>query len=166
MNHARDGVLSAPRYAARAGGRNPEAMAAFPEGPLRKEVAMRLSRLALPLLLLPALAQARETGDPAAGQRVFSQCSACHTIGPGESAGIGPNLHGVFGRQAASAPGYRYSQNLQELGQQGHSWNEETLRPYLRNPREVTPRGTMNFLGLRDDAQIEDVIAYLRQRSG
>ena len=53
-------------------------------------------RLAIALLLLgvPASVQA---GDAAAGQRVFNQCRACHTVEQGGRNGVGPNLWHVFG---------------------------------------------------------------------
>lgn len=127
---------------------------------------MRLAPTALALILaVPSLALAQD-GDPAAGQRVFNQCRACHTIDQGGRNGVGPNLHGIVGRRAASIQGFRYSQNMQELGQQEHSWTVENLRAYLRNPKDVAPRGTMAFAGLRNDQQLSDVIAYLRQQSG
>ena len=127
---------------------------------------MRLAPTALALILaVPSLALAQD-GDPAAGQRVFNQCRACHTIDQGGRNGVGPNLHGIVGRRAASIQGFRYSQNMQELGQQEHSWTAENLRAYLRNPKDVAPRGTMAFAGLRNDQQLSDVIAYLRQQSG
>jgi cytochrome c len=80
--------------------------------------------------------------------------------------GIGPNLHGVVGRRAASIEGFRYSANMKELGEGGHTWTEEQLRAYLANPKAVVPRGIMSFPGLRNPAQIEDVIAYLKTQAG
>ena len=61
----------------------------------------------------PALGQ-----DAAAGARVFNQCRACHTIEDGGPNRVGPNLHGVVGRKAASKEGFRYSANMKELGEQ------------------------------------------------
>ncbi|MFN7672806.1 MAG: c-type cytochrome, partial [bacterium] len=55
---------------------------------------------------VPAFAQ-----DADAGQRVFNQCRACHTIDKGGRNGVGPNLWGVVGRKAASIEGFRYSSN-------------------------------------------------------
>ncbi len=103
--------------------------------------------------------------DAAAGQRVFNQCRACHTIEQGGRNGIGPNLHGVVGRRAASVEGFRYSAPMRAKGEQGWTWTEENLRPYLHNPREVVPGTTMAFPGLRSDQQVNDVIAYLAQES-
>jgi cytochrome c len=113
----------------------------------------------------PARAQDAPPGDPAAGQRIFNQCRACHTIEQGGRNGVGPNLHGVVGRKAASIEGFRYSANLRELAEGGLTWTEDRLRVYLRNPKELVPRGTMAYPGLRQDQQLSDIIAYLKSNS-
>lgn len=112
-----------------------------------------------------ALAQ-QAAGDPAAGQRVFNQCRACHTIEQGGRNQVGPNLHGVFGRRAGSIEGFRYSENMKEIGGGGHTWSEETLRAYLTNPKDVVPKGIMAFPGIRNPQQLNDLLAYLKQASG
>lgn len=112
-----------------------------------------------------APAHAQNAGDPAAGQRIFNQCRACHVIDNNGRNGVGPNLHGVVGRKAASIPNFRYSANMRELGEQGHVWTEENLRPYITNPKAVVPHGSMSFPGLRDPQQVNDVIAYLKTQS-
>jgi cytochrome c len=108
----------------------------------------------------PASAQ-----DAAAGQRVFNQCRACHTIDEGGRNGVGPNLHGVVGRKAASIEGFRYSPNMRELAEGGLTWTEENLDKYLTNPKSLVPRGSMAFAGIRNDQQRKDLIAYLKQNS-
>jgi cytochrome c len=115
---------------------------------------------ALLWLTAPASAQ-----DAAAGQRVFNQCRACHTIDEGGRNGVGPNLHGVFGRRAASVEGFRYSPNMRELAEGGLTWTEENLDKYLTNPKSLVPRGSMAFAGIRNDQQRKDLIAYLKQNS-
>jgi cytochrome c len=116
--------------------------------------------LALPAAPAPAAAQ-----DAAAGQRVFNQCRACHTINQGGRAGVGPNLHGVVGRKAASVEGFRYSAPVRDKAQEGLTWNEETLRAYIRDPKAVVPGGSMSYPGLRNDQQLGDLIAYLKSQS-
>lgn len=123
--------------------------------------------LALGVLLAFAPATgAFAQGDPAAGQRVFNQCRACHNIDAGQPNKVGPNLHGVMGRKAAAVEGFRYSDNLKELGSNGHTWTEENLRAYLANPKAVAPRGIMAFPGIRNEQQLNDVVAYVKQASG
>lgn len=103
--------------------------------------------------------------DAAAGQRVFNQCRACHTIEAGGRNTVGPNLHGVIGRRAGAVEGFRYSPAMRAKGEANWTWTEENLQPYLRNPREIVPGTTMSFPGLRNEQQTNDLIAYLRQQS-
>jgi cytochrome c len=112
-------------------------------------------------LALSPLAATAQEGDPAAGQRVFNQCRACHTIDQGGRNGVGPNLHGVVGRRAGSIEGFRYSANMRQLAEGGLTWDEANLRRYLTNPKDLVPQGSMAFAGLRNPQQLNDVIAYL-----
>ena len=75
---------------------------------------------------------------------------------------MGPNLWNVVGRRAAERANFRYSANMRQLGESGHTWTEENLRAYLANPKAVAPQGSMAFPGLRQEQQITDVIAYLK----
>ena len=114
----------------------------------------------LAVTALPAAAQ-----DAAAGQRVFNQCRACHTINAGGRSMVGPNLHGVVGREAGSVGGFRYSRPMQEKHEQDFVWTEENLRAYIRDPKAVVPGGSMSYPGLRNDQQLNDLIAYLKSQS-
>jgi cytochrome c len=111
---------------------------------------------------LPSIAQAQDAGNADAGRRVFNQCRACHTIDQGARNGVGPNLHGIVGRRAASIEGFRYSANMRELGAGGHIWTVDNLRAYLTNPKAVVPRGIMSFPGVRNPAQLNDLLAFLQ----
>jgi cytochrome c len=42
-------------------------------------------------------------------------------------------------------------------------WSEENFRPYIKDPRGVTPGTKMVYAGLKDDQRITDLIAYLKQ---
>jgi cytochrome c len=110
---------------------------------------------------LPAQAQ-----DAAAGQRVFNQCRACHVIENNGRNGVGPNLHGIVGRRAASIESFRYSANMRQLGEQGWTWTEENLRRYITNPKDPVPQGSMAFAGIRNEQQLNDLIAYLKTQGG
>lgn len=101
--------------------------------------------------------------DAAAGEQVFNKCKACHTIEKGGPARVGPNLYNVYGSTAGSNEDFapRYSQGLKSAD---FTWNEETLTPYLTNPREVIDGSRMAFQ-LRDEQEVADVIAYLKSMS-
>ncbi|WP_135468333.1 c-type cytochrome [Crenalkalicoccus roseus] len=124
------------------------------------------STLAVTLALALAAPAAALAQDPAAGQRVFNQCRACHTVEQGGRNGVGPNLHGVFDRKAAAVEGFRYSRPMQQKAEEGLTWTEDNLRAYIANPRAVVPGGTMAYAGLRNEQQMNDLIAYLRQATG
>jgi cytochrome c len=124
---------------------------------------LRIGVPALLLLPLPAFAQ---DGDPVAGKTVFNKCRACHEAETDRNK-VGPSLLGVFGRTAGTLESFqaRYSANMKEAGEEGLVWDEETLTEYLRAPKAVIPKGTMAFAGLKDDKELADVIAYLREHS-
>lgn len=131
---------------------------------------LRDLRPSVPLLALVALGVAvapspAAAQDAAAGQRVFNACRACHTVDAGGRNGVGPNLHGVVGRKAASVEAFRYSAPMREKAGAGLAWTEDTLRAYLRDPKSVVPGGSMSYPGLRNDQQMNDLIAYLKQQS-
>lgn len=109
---------------------------------------------------------AQQADEPPPGQRTLNLCRACHTINQGQRTLIGPNLYGVFGRRAASIEGFRYSANMRQLGETGHTWSDETLRPYLTNPKAVAPQGAMSFPGIPDEQELKDVIALLKKVTG
>lgn len=106
---------------------------------------------------------AAASGDPAAGQRVFNQCRACHTINEGGRHGVGPNIWGIVGQPLGKREGFRYSAKMTEMGSQGMTWTEENLRKYLTNPKDFVPGGSMAFAGIRNPQQLDDLIAFLRQ---
>lgn len=136
---------------------------------MRKPIAGGLG-----LFLLAACQQASDepgaagpAGDPAeavplaaaaGAPPAFAQCRACHQVEAGKH-GIGPSLAGVFGANAAHLGDFAYSPALR---QSGLNWNEETLHAYLANPREAVPGTRMSYAGLRDEAQRQAVIDYLK----
>jgi cytochrome c len=96
-------------------------------------------------------------GDP------FRRCATCHTIAAGARNAVGPNLHDVFGRKAASAPGFNYSPAMRASGL---TWDEATLDRFLANPQKAVPGTRMAFAGIADPAQRRQVIAYLKRSAG
>ena len=101
------------------------------------------------------------TGDPAAGQRDFAICMACHQIGPNAKDAVGPVLNGVVGRKVASYPGFDYSAALKNSGIK--VWTVPELQKWLAGPMKVAPGTKMIFPGFSNPKQVNDVIAYLAQ---
>ncbi len=69
-------------------------------------------------------------------RRCFSSAKACHQIGEGAKDAVGPVLNGVVGRKAGTYPDYSYSDANKNSG---ITWDEATLKEYLKNPRAKVP---------------------------
>ena len=96
--------------------------------------------------------------DIKAGQKVFKKCKACH-YADREKHKTGPHLVSLIGRTAGSLEDYKkYSKAMKASG---IVWDEETLTEYLRAPKKYIKGTKMAFVGLKKDADIENVIAYL-----
>ncbi|HLY45191.1 MAG TPA: c-type cytochrome [Stellaceae bacterium] len=99
-------------------------------------------------------------GDPARGAKAFVQCQRCHSLDPGANM-AGPSLHGIFGRKAGSAAGYRYSPAMRRSKV---IWDEDTLSEYLANPRKFSSRaGRSVGCRIADPGRLGDLLAYLEQ---
>lgn len=117
---------------------------------------------------IPALAD----GDPAAGEKVFNKCKACHSITATDGTVIqrggkvGPNLYGVVGRTAGTEGDFAYSPSMIEAGEQGLVWDQANIAEYVQDPTaflkaylgDDAARGKMVF---KLTSGMEDVAAYL-----
>lgn len=103
----------------------------------------------------PAAAQ-----DIAAGEKSFAKCRACHQVGPTAKNVVGPKLNGIFGRQAGSVDGFRYSDANKNSGV---TWNAEVFATYIKDPRAFMPGNRMAFPGVKNDQEIKDLTAFLQQ---
>jgi cytochrome c len=110
-------------------------------------------------LLACLAAQQAAAGDPPNGARIFRRCLVCHTIAAGEPNRLGPNLHGLFERNAGKAPGFDYSDGLAAAT---FPWDDGKLDKWLEDPESFSPGARMSF-GLPDAAERADVIAYLHE---
>ncbi|MFC7690764.1 c-type cytochrome [Paeniroseomonas aquatica] len=155
----------ASRHARLLDGARPHAHLRPVEQPTPTGDAARMPRAPLIAALLLGTALPAAAQDAEAGQRVFNQCRACHSINAGGRNGVGPNLHGILDRKAGTAEGFRYSASLREKAAGGLVWDEATLRAYIANPKAVVPAGSMSFPGLRNEQQLGDLIAYLKSNS-
>ena len=127
-------------------------------------IAYRRIAFVIGLLLAGTPAGAWAAGNPAKGEKLFKKCAACHSVAPGKKK-VGPSLHGVFGRAAGSAEGYRYSKAMTAYGRSGVVWAPDTLDVYLKAPRKVVKGTRMSFPGLKKAQDRADVIAFLQQYS-
>lgn len=63
-----------------------------------------------------------------------SVCMSCHSFNKGGPDKVGPNLFGVYGRQAGIKEGFRYSPVMQT---HAWSWDEAHLRPWICNAKKA-----------------------------
>lgn len=117
--------------------------------------------------LLPTMAiafsfaiSAAHAQDVAAGKTAFNKCLACHAIGENAKNKVGPELNGLNGRKSGSVEGYSYSEANKNSG---ITWDEATFKEYISNPRAKIPGTKMAFAGLKNETQIDNLIAYLKK---
>lgn len=96
------------------------------------------------------------------GEGVFRQCRACHMVGDGAQNRVGPHLNAVFGRPLGGIDGFRYSATMEEMGEEGIVWTDETMTEFFLKPRDYVPGTKMSFNGLRSDEDATAVIEYLK----
>lgn len=116
--------------------------------------------------LLTSASTAEEMGDAAAGETAFKVCASCHAVGEGARNRVGPVLNGVIDRQAGTYPDFRYSSAMVEAGEGGLIWTTEKLSEFLHAPKELVPGTRMTFAGIQDQAEIDNIIAYLKTLPG
>jgi cytochrome c len=92
--------------------------------------------------------------------RSFKKCLICHSIGPGAQNKVGPAQNGLDGRKAGSVPNYQYSDANKKSG---IVWNEATFNEYIKDPKAKIPGTKMVFAGIKNDQEINDLWAYLKQ---
>ncbi|MGB6536531.1 MAG: cytochrome c family protein [Xanthobacteraceae bacterium] len=110
-------------------------------------------------VLLGSSVAACAGGDAAKGTAVFKSCSLCHNIKAGEPNKIGPNLHGLFEREAGKAPGFSYSPGLTAAT---FKWDDDKLNKWLTKPQDFIAGAKMPF-AVADVQDRANVIAYLHQ---
>lgn len=98
--------------------------------------------------------------DAENGAEVFKKCRACHQIGETAKNAVGPPMNGLFGRKAGTIEGFTYSEANKASGV---IWDEATFANYIKDPRAAMPGNKMAFAGVKDDEDIKDLTAFLKQ---
>lgn len=99
------------------------------------------------------------------GAALYAKCKSCHMVGTDARNRVGPHLNELFGRRAASLPGYKYSKDMERAGADGLVWDAEKLDVFMANPRALVTGTRMSFRGISDPGDRGDLLAYLRQFS-
>jgi len=102
------------------------------------------------------------TADIAAGQTITSKCASCHQFDPAGTNAIGPGLYGVVGRAPGTHPGFTYDSAMQDFAKTHPAWTYDLLYQFLKAPGQFMPGTKMTFVGLPEQKDRINVIAYLR----
>jgi cytochrome c len=110
--------------------------------------------------LMTASMGAASAQDVEKGAIVFKKCAICHKIGPGATNLVGPELNGLDNRHSGSVSGFSYSDANKNSG---IVWNEQTFAEYIKDPRAKIPGTKMIFAGIKNEQEIKDLWAYIKQ---
>ena len=110
--------------------------------------------------LIAASTSAGLAQDVEKGANSFKKCLPCYSIGPGAKNKIGPELNGLDGRKAGTVPGFNYSDANKNSG---IVWDEATFKEYIKDPRAKIAGTKMTFPGIKNEQEINDLWAYLKQ---
>ena len=90
------------------------------------------------------------------GERLYQRrCSSCHSL---DRDRIGPHHRDVYGREAGTVEGFRYSPALRDLDL---VWDDATLDAWLENPASLAPGNAMGFRVSKAEER-RALIAYLK----
>jgi cytochrome c len=108
-----------------------------------------------------AASAAHAGGDATRGEKRFEECASCHSVAAGQN-GVGPSLHDIVGRKAASLDDFRYSTAMRRSS---ITWTSQMLDTFIADPQKLVPANRMPYAGLTDADERADLIAYLEAAS-
>jgi cytochrome c len=119
-----------------------------------------MRRAVLAAIALAASTAAASAQDVAAGEQSFKKCLPCHSVGEGAKNKVGPELNGLDGRKSGTAEGFNYTEANKNAG---ITWNESVFKEYIKDPRAKIPGTKMVFAGIKNEPEVNDLWAYLKQ---
>ena len=119
-----------------------------------------MKRAVLAAIALAASTAAASAQDLAAGEQSFKKCLPCHSVGEGAKNKVGPELNGLDGRKAGATEGFNYTEGNKNSG---ITWNESVFKEYIKDPRAKIPGTKMVFAGIKNEQEVNDLWAYLKQ---
>jgi cytochrome c2 len=98
--------------------------------------------------------------------RVYKWCGFCHTMTKNGEHLLGPNLYGIFGQRAGTAPNYiNYSTAMIGARDKGLIWNDETIAAYIADPEHFMPGTNMAIsIGPIPDPAVQAAVVNLLKR--
>jgi cytochrome c len=119
--------------------------------------AIAATLLTFSLVVFPAISRAAEDASP--GRQLFEKrCTGCHSLDRHKE---GPNLSGVYGRQAGTAPGFNYSPALKSAH---FVWDDQRLEKWLTDTQSLVEDNNMDFHVPKADERAA-IILYLKSIS-
>ena len=91
----------------------------------------------------------------------FVWCRFCHTLKAGGEHRVGPNLHQIFGKPAAAARNFTYTDAFVEARERGVVWTPETVASFISDPKNYIPHNRMNYKPITDPVERQNIIDYL-----
>ena len=99
-------------------------------------------------------------GDAAKGRAAFvRQCAICHTVDKGGPNRFGPNLFGILGQKAGTAPGFTYTRAFKAAAD--WTWNEDLVAGWIGAPGMRVPGTAMGVFQGVAQSDRDDIVAYL-----
>ena len=98
--------------------------------------------------------------DLAAGENSFKKCLPCHAVGEDAKNKVGPLLNGLEGRKSGTIEGYNYTEANKNAN---ITWNDDVFRDYIKDPRAKVPGTKMVFAGIKNETEITNLWAYIKQ---
>ena len=121
-------------------------------------------RPALPALFFWAIAANPSLCADDAGAKLYkNHCGACHSIDPAATPRQGPNLHGLFQREAGTLDGYKFSAGLKATGWQ---WTPEQLDLWLTDAKALVPDTLMSVYKQKNPVKRKLIVDYLLANAG
>ncbi len=124
------------------------------------ETGMNMNKMIAAAVLIVTSTGLASAQDVEKGANVFKRCLACHALGQGAKNKVGPQLNGLDGRKSGTAPDYNYSDANKNSG---ITWNETTFKEYIKDPRAKVPGTKMIFPGIKNENEVNDLWAYIKQ---
>ena len=119
-----------------------------------------MKSLVLASLALAATLGMAKAQDLAAGEQSFRKCGPCHAVGEEARNKVGPVLNGLDGRKSGTVADYNYSEANKKAE---ITWSEASFKEYIQNPMAKVPGTKMAFAGIKNETEIANLWAYLKQ---